>query len=192
MEMENRRRRYLVKRTRGYHIQIGMNAMDLEHMKTYGDLPDTYVIFICVFDPFGQGRHIYSFTNRCKEEPSLELEDGTHTIFLNACGTRDDVSPKLKAFLDFVRGIPSDDPFVRKLETRVSEAKQNPDWRREFMTLSMLMQDEREQGIEQGIEQAQEGFVVNMLTAGKLALKEIAEYSGLPLAQVEAIQRKMA
>ena len=64
------------------------------------------------------------------------------------------------------------------------------------MTLSMLMQDEREQGIEQGIErgieQAQEGFVVKMLTAGKLALKEIAEYSGLPLAQVEAIQRKMA
>ena len=56
------------------------------------------------------------------------------------------------------------------------------------MTLSMLMQDEREQGIEQ----AQEGFVVKMLTAGKLSLKEIVEYSGLPLAQVEAIQRKMA
>lgn len=62
----------------------------------------------------------------------------------------DDVSPKLKAFLDFVMGISSDDPFVRKLEARVNEAKKNPNWRREFMTLSMLMQDERELGLEQG------------------------------------------
>ena len=42
MEMEKRRRRYLVKRTRGYHIQIGMNAMDKEQMTSYSDLPDTY------------------------------------------------------------------------------------------------------------------------------------------------------
>ena len=36
------------------------------------------------------------------------------------------------------------------------------------------------------------GKLMKMLTAGKLALKEIAEYSGLTLAQVRAIQRKMA
>jgi len=204
VEMERRRRRYLVKRTRGYHIQIGMNAMNKGRMASYGDLPDTYVIFICVFDPFGKGRHIYSFSNRCEEEPDLELEDETHTIFLNACGTKNDVSPKLKAFLDFVRGIGSDDPFVKKLETKVKEAKQNPDWRREFMTLSMLMQDKLEEGLERGLErgleqgreegvqQAQEGFVKKMLQAGKLALKEIAEYSGLTLAQVKTIQESIA
>ena len=48
------------------------------------------------------------------------------------------------------------------------------------------------QGHSEGAHQAQEGFVMRMLTAGKLALKEIAEYSGLTLAQVKAIQKSMA
>ena len=177
MEMERRRRRYLVKRTRGYHIQIGMNAMEKEHMTSYGDLPDTYVIFICVFDPFGQGRHIYSFSNRCEEDPALELGDGTHTIFLNACGKMDDVSPKLKAFLDFVKGISSDDPFVKKLENKVREAKQNPNWRREFMTLSMLMQDEREEGREEGFAQGRaEGRVEGRAEGRASTLDAVAAF----------------
>ena len=178
VEMERRRRRYLVKRTRGYHIQIGYSAMDKEHMKTYNDILETYVIFICVFDPFGKGRHIYSFSNRCKEEPGLELEDGAYTIFLNACGTMNDVSPKLKAFLDFVRGISSDEPFVRKLETRVREAKQNPDWRREFMTLSMLMQDQLEDGIEQGRAEERQ-LIRERLIAGGMAPQEADRYTGI-------------
>ncbi len=153
LEMETRNRGWLPRRTRGYHIQVGMNAMEREQMKTYKDLPDTYVIFICTFDPFDEGRHIYSFTNRCAEDPKLELNDGAHTIFLNAYGTLDDVSPKLKAFLDFVKGIVSDDPFVRKLEARVREAKKRDDWRREFMTLSMWEQEKFEEGRSQGLSQ---------------------------------------
>ena len=57
-------------------------------------------------------------------------------------------------------------------------------------------QAKREEGIRfgraEGVHQAQEGFVMKMLKAGKLALKEIAEYSGLTLAQVKAIQKSMA
>ena len=48
------------------------------------------------------------------------------------------------------------------------------------------------QGRSEGRSQAQEGFVERMLKAGKLALKEIAEYSGMTLAQVKAIQKSMA
>ena len=152
LEMETRNRSWLPRRTRGYHIQVGMNAMEREQMKTYKDLPETYVIFICTFDPFDEGRHVYSFTNRCAENPKLELNDGAHTIFLNAYGTLDDVSPKLKAFLDFVKGIVSEDPFVRELEVRVREAKQRPDWRREFMTLSMWEQEKFDEGRSEGID----------------------------------------
>ena len=46
--------------------------------------------------------------------------------------------------------------------------------------------------IERGRSEAQEGFVTRMLKTGKLALKEIAEYSGMTLAQVKAIQKAMA
>ena len=120
----------------------------------------------------------------------MELGDGTHTIFLNACGTMDDVSPKLKAFLDFVKGISSDDPFVRKLENRVREAKQNPDWRREFMTLSMLMQDEREEGFEQGrAEGRTEGIfktLAGLIRKGLLSLRDAASEVNMTEAEFTA------
>ena len=114
----------------------------------------------------------------------MELGDGTHTIFLNACGTMDDVSPKLKAFLDFVKGISSDDPFVRKLETRVREAKQNPDWRREFMTLSMLMQDKLEEGRELGFEQGR----ASTLDAATAFMRE----NGIPMELVSKFKNSFS
>lgn len=141
----------LPKRTRGYHAVLSMNAMNKDLMKTYDDLPTTFVIFICAtFDPFSRGRHIYTFENLCKEDTSLQLNDGAYTIFLTPKGTLDDISPQLRAFLDFVAGRPSDDPFIRKLERRIVEVKQNSDWRLEYMTLFLRDQENRRQGRNEG------------------------------------------
>ena len=176
VEMEGRRRRCLSRRTRGYHIQIGINAMEREEMKTYNNLPETWVIFICCFDPFDRGRHIYTFDSLCREDPTLELGDGAHTVFLNACGTMGDVSLELKAFLDFVMGTTSDDPFVRTLAARVKEAKQNPDWRREYMTLFMRDQEKFEEGLEQGLERGLEQGRASTLDAAAAFMRE----NGIP------------
>ena len=81
----------------------------LEKGVVYSKLKDSYVIMICPFDQYGKGRHIYTFTNRCKEDHDLEMGDGTTKIVLNAVGTMDDVSGGLKAFLDYVAGTPVDD-----------------------------------------------------------------------------------
>ena len=94
----------------------------------------------------------------------------------------DDVSPKLKAFLDFVRGNLSDDPLVRKLDARVREAKQNPDWRREFMTLSMMMNEEREEGRAEGRAEGREEerqAIRDRLIAGGMTPQESAMYTGI-------------
>lgn len=79
---------------------------------TYQKLNQSYIIFICVFDLFGKGRHIYTFENICREDNSITLGDRTTKIFLNAKGTMDDVSRELKAFLDYVAGQMSEDDFV--------------------------------------------------------------------------------
>jgi len=59
----------------------------------------TLIIFICLFDLFDQGRHIYTFENLCEEDTSLAMGDETTKIFLNAKGVMNDVSDELKAFL---------------------------------------------------------------------------------------------
>ena len=87
------------------------------------------------------------------------MGDGTTKIFLNAAGIADDVSGKLKAFLDYVAGKKPDDPYIEKLEKAVSIAKTNRKWRHEYMTLQMRDQMNIEKGIEQGTVQ----MVVNAL-----------------------------
>ena len=106
---------------------------------------DSYIIFICLSDLFGKGRYRYSFENICKEDTEVMLNDGAKKIFLNADGKKGDISEELKAFLDYVAGRPSEDAFVKKLESAVEKAKKNRKWRREYMTL--LMRDRENQKI---------------------------------------------
>jgi hypothetical protein len=97
------------------------------------------------------GRHIYTFENICREDKDIFLEDGTTKIFLNAKGTMDDVSPGLKAFLDYVAGKKPADPFVDELEEAVKNARKNREWRREYMTLEMWDRVNREHAKAEGI-----------------------------------------
>ena len=116
----------------------------------YKKLKPSYIIFICPFDQFGMGRHIYTFENTCREDNSIFLKDGTTKISLNAKGTMDDVSPELKAFLDYVAGKNPADPFVDELEEAVKNARKNREWRHEYMTLLMRDQENKEIGREEG------------------------------------------
>ena len=49
------------------------------------------------------------------EDTATELGDQTCKVFLNAGGTMDDISPNLKAVLDYVAGKMSDAPYVKEL-----------------------------------------------------------------------------
>ena len=60
IEMQMVRKPYLGKRSRYYHSQIDMGL--LLSGKGYERLPDTYVIFICDYDPFGRGKYCYRDT----------------------------------------------------------------------------------------------------------------------------------
>lgn len=149
IEMQVTDTKELAKRTRFYQSMIDLQMID--RGQSYKRLKPSYIIFICPFDMFDKGRHIYTFQNICKEDHKILLKDETTKIFLNAHGHMDDVSKELKAFLDYVAGKPSEDTFVKKLELAVKEAKRNREWRYEYMTLLMRDQENIEQGIKQGI-----------------------------------------
>ena len=65
VEMQAKLETGLVKRSRYYHSQIDMDAL-LAGQK-YENLPDTYVIFICDFDPFGKKKYRYRYEMTCEE-----------------------------------------------------------------------------------------------------------------------------
>lgn len=141
----------LPKRSRYYSGMIDLQ--ELNKGETYWNLKQSYVIFICTFDLFGKGRHKYTFKNLCLEDKEIGLGDETAKIFLNTEGTEEDISGELKAFLDYIGGRKSESRFVKKLDEEVNRAKQNREWRREYMTLQMRDRENLEKGIQQGIEQ---------------------------------------
>ena len=120
--------------------------------KSYMKLNKTYIIFICTFDLYGKGRHIYTFENICKEDNSLSMGDEATKIFLNSDSDMDDVGKELRAFLDYVKGIKvTNDDFIDRLEEAVKRAKANKKWRRDYMTMEMLERVKFEEGLDEGI-----------------------------------------
>ena len=183
-EMQTVENRNIPKRTRYYQGMIDLNI--LEKGENYKSLKKSFVIFICTFDLFGKGRHIYTFENRCIQDTSLSLGDDTIKIILNTKGTMDDVTPELKSLLDFIDGEEPRDEFTKELEAAVKTVRKNEKWRLDYMTLQMNYQEKYEQGIEQGREQSNRQSALRMIKAGKLSNDEIALYSGLTTEQVEA------
>lgn len=144
IEMQVSNTKELPKRSRYYQGMMDLQLIDKGQY--YKRLNRSYIIFICPFDLYGKGRHIYTFENICKEDNSISMGDEAVKIFLNADGTMDDVSSELKAFLDYVAGQKPKDSYVEKLEEAVKEAKKNREWRHEYMTLLMRDQENVEKG----------------------------------------------
>lgn len=162
----------------------------LEKGVVYSKLADSFVIMICPFDQYGEGRHIYTFTNRCKENPDLEMGDGTTKIVLNAMGTMDDVSAGLKAFLDYVAGKSVDDEYVKRLDAAVQKARANKEWRREYMTLMMRDLENQEIGEERGVDKEQRDRIALMLSDGKTP-QAIADFCKYPIKLIQDVQNSM-
>ena len=110
-----------------------------------GKLKKSYVIFICSFDPFTEGRHIYTFENRCREYPSLSLGDEATKIFLNTKGTVNDVDQEMLDFLTYMENTAdafvaqAASPLVREIHKRVTEIKQNKDMADEYADFAISL-----------------------------------------------------
>lgn len=113
----------LPKRTLYYQALIVANQ--IKKGKDYQNLKKTFIIFVCTFDPFGEGRRIYTFKNLCLESPNLELANGATTIFLNAKGINGDAHSDIKNLLEFINGKKAQGDFTKRIETKVEDVKSN-------------------------------------------------------------------
>ena len=101
IEMQVTAKRNLPKRSRYYQSMIDLNS--ISKGAKYNDLRKSYVIFICMFDPFGKDLPIYTFRNKCVEEPKLELGDDTAKVFINPYGNAKILSSGLKSCFDYLK-----------------------------------------------------------------------------------------
>ena len=149
VEMQTTRQKNLPKRSRYYQGMIDLNLIN--RGDDFKKLKKSFVIFICMSDPFpGYDRCIYRFENVCREESELALGDETYKVFLNADGTNGNASDELKDFLHLLRDGYGKSRLVKKIEEQVVKAREHKEWRLEYMTLYMRDRQNREEGFEEG------------------------------------------
>ena len=168
VEMQARRQADLGKRSRYYHSQIDVEC--LEKGLPYEELPNTFVIFICDFDPFGCGLYYYSFQNECQEDTRAKLCDGNKTIFLSTKGKNKERMPQsLVKFLKFVEADLAeseedfDDELVRQFQTSIRKIKTSREMGERYMLFEELLKEERQEGLAQGRQENAREYILEVL-----------------------------
>ncbi len=186
----------LAKRARYYQ-----GVMDVDNLmagEDYKDLKDSYVIFLCLGDPFGLNLPVYTIRNRIDEYPSEVIDDGRLSVFYNAKLYGKMKSQKLQAFFYYLSRQKSDSDLTDRLAALVNRLKISPQERKVYMTLSEMIKENREEGWAEGIEEGlAEGEQRKAIETAKNFLKkhyepsDIADCTGLPLEQVIALQKEI-
>ena len=149
IEMQTTRSTELPKRMRYYQSMIDLNL--IERGSQYKELKKSYIIFICLENPYAEsGLHKYSIKSVCEEDPSLDFRDDIHKIILSARGDRQDVSEGMMSFLSYLTDRKPGSDFTKRLEEKVVESRSHEKWRLEYMTLLERDERMREEGREQG------------------------------------------
>lgn len=158
----------ILKRSRYYHSQI-----DMELLSTgidYEQLPETYVIFICDYDPIGLGKYKYTRCQMIEEDRDYHYDDGSYTIFLSTVGTNEDeISKDLMNFLKYVGAEFEEsqndysDEFVKRLQKSVEKIKFDREMGRRYMLFEELMKEEYNAGKAEGQEEVAKIILIELL-----------------------------
>ena len=174
------------KRSRYYHAQMDMES--LHSGVEYDSLPDSYVIFICDYDPFDHGKYRYRMETRCLECPDMDYHDGVHTIILNNRGTNPDEIPKeLLSFLEYTRKTmpesetDAEDTYVRQLQESIRQIKGSREMGVKYMTLEEMLREEFKEGRESGRME----LVIKLVKGGEITVEKGAEVLGIRLEELQ-------
>ncbi|CAI3420726.1 Rpn family recombination-promoting nuclease/putative transposase [Enterococcus cecorum] len=132
----------LGKRARYYQSQIDNET--LMKGQTFHKLKESFVIFLCAFDPFSYGLRRYQFHQYEDTIRNLRLDTHSHVLFINSKGTEGEVSNDLAGIIDVMNQKPNQtNPLASKLMKEIDYYNQDSEKRRELMDYATRLEDER-------------------------------------------------
>ena len=191
------------KRARFYSALIDANMLNKN--EDYDKLRESVIIFITEHDVLGEGLPLYTIERYINGKRLFN--DGIKIIYANA--SHQDAGTKLGRLMHDFMCVPVKDMYYKELAARAKYLKSNKkgegamksvwDEMREE-SLAEGMEKGMAKGMEKGIKKGraegaqnmQEGIVRAMLKSGELALDKIAEYVGLPLAEIQKLAKSLA
>lgn len=183
----------LPERARYYQSVIDMD--NLSKGENYTKLKDTYVIFLCLKDIFRRRLPVYFFENTCRADKTLTLGDRAYKVFFNAANCDTLKSDEMRNFFRFLKGERAESVFSKRIAEKVAFAKQNMQWRKQYMTWQQTIDVEKMFAFEEGhVAGVQEGIresARNLLKEGD-APEKVARCCSLPLEEVLALREALS
>lgn len=192
----------LPQRMRYYQSLMDVDTLLKGH--EYGELKESYVIFICLFDPFGKGLPVYEFSNLCEQDSQIKFDDKTRKVVYNVNAYKSEQDKKIHALLEYVKTKIPTDTFTIKLDNMVEEIKLSSKFRREYMIQNLALSDARRmgrnegrtEGISEGLKKGRNEMALatakNLLSFGVNTLEQISQATGLALETVQKLAAEYA
>ena len=183
-EMQNKSNNKMVQEELPLRIRYYQGMIDQEILSTGTDyifLKETYIIFICTYDPFGKGKYVYHFHMTCDEDDSIQLNDKMNWIFYNTTADLSDAPEGIKRFLGYVETEAAEDEFTKLLDKEVKNARLNEEWRSEYLKTYVNDMDMRREGYIEGEKQGErerDRTLINQWLQKGKAITEIADDLG--------------
>ena len=184
IEMQVGNEHNLPKRMRYYQAAIDISFLDKGN--SYKALNDSFIIFICLFDPIGSNRAVYTFENFCMEDRNIPLRDGTKKIILNANAFKGTDNKALRSFLQYVKTGKVTTEYTGRIEKMIQTVKMSERARKEYHILPAVIMDALDEGEARGAHQKALETAKNLLQFG-LSIENIAQATGLSKIEVEKI-----
>ena len=167
-----------------------MDANALKSGEDFDKLRDTYVIFITEADAIGGGQDLYEIDRTIRQMGGSEFGDGTHIIYVNGATRSTSAIGRLVHDLQ-CRNVA--EMYFDVLRKQVSQFKNSEEGRYAMCkAVEELVERGKVEAKAEGKRETMFAMAKRMLKDGILALKDIARYSGLSLAQVKKLQASMA
>lgn len=195
----------------GPRMRYYLSKLDSEYSlgkgKTYHDLKEAYVIFLCPFDPEGEGLLKYSAHTYLDQNRAKRLNDGAHKVIINSKGSSVGAGKELQALAKLMNNetVDLNQHFIYA-QNKIKEINEDPEKRSIIMEYeTKMLERERDaeeiglqkgmqrgmhEGMQAGIKQGmQQGIQTGMLETVK---KDIQSYRKFGISDEQILEELIA
>ncbi|MBD5429148.1 Rpn family recombination-promoting nuclease/putative transposase [Lactobacillus sp.] len=166
----------------GLRMRYYQSLIDLDSLNkgdTYLDLKESFIIFLCVFDPYDQKKLKYSFHEYEDSDKSLQLQTNSSKIIINSKGKLQSENVNLADLAKFINGEDTHNPYFKEAEEEIVLMNTDPKRRGIMLARERRNNELRAEGIEEGTNKTLLSFIANSKKEGlddKQILKNIQTF----------------
>ena len=142
---------------RGRYYHALMDTKLLKAGGEYKDMKNVTIIMILPYDPYGKDRMVYTISNQCEEDRTVEYDDGLKTIYLYTKGKVGKASQKLRDMLKYIEESTRENAVnddLKNIHQLVMEIKHDEEVELSYMKIweleARMRREARAEGLEEG------------------------------------------